>query len=410
MSIIRLSVMQEGVYAPDERGIIDDPERAFTTRAGKDGRGKGRMELTPRTRLADERSDLGTYLRRSLEVEAAALTDDRPLVVMVHGFQFDPAAAFFPPWHRKADNPHCRVFHFTGPEADPRNDLATQMKAHSTGWPLGLGMAAEDAGADGLAVAFGWDSAPGIFESLFGHVLNPYSVAYRRADEFAAWQLVALLEALVALRPRRRIDLFCHSLGSRVVVRALAKAADEDTPEGLRDRLNGVVEAIDRVLILAGAEYVKEAQLMMRRLNAGREGLLGQPKRFARTPAFYNIVSRENDVLDVLGENFGPRHPGSTQAIGHNGLEMRDPGWIDIQLDDPGVARWFRERGHSVTGDNETGVLTVADHWIHFTWPGNMAVYRAILRDRGAWEIADLKQEAPAEFDRVRLNRGSMAA
>lgn len=408
MSIIRLSLLEDGLYAPDRNGAItEDAQRPFSQARGEGRRGLGRMPPIPRGSFPGERHPLRRYLARSMEIEAAALPDaeaEGPLVILVHGFQFDPSKAYFaPPHHKKAGNPHARLYHFE------RHAPEVEMRHHSTGWPLGLGMRADDGGAAGLAVGFGWDSDPGILESFFRDGLNPYVVAYDFAEEHAAWQLVCLVEALERILrgrgSRRRIDLFCHSLGSRVVVRALAQAAAEDLRGSAFEGAARAIDAVDRVVILAGAERVLEAQLMMRRLNRGVSGTDRGAAVFPRIPAFYNIVSRENDVLDILGENFGPRARGSKQVIGHNGLEALDPAWIDIQLDDPDVAHWFRGRDYRVSGDNESSVFAVLDHWIHYTWPDNMRVYHDILRDRGAWEIGALKAEAPQLFDRRRLIR-----
>ena len=284
------------------------------------------------------------------------------------------------------------------------------MRHHSTGWPRGIGIVQDDGGANGLAIAFGWDSDPSPLGSLLKHGLNHYAVAYQRAED-AAWHLVAVLEQIVRLRPGRPIDLFCHSLGSRVVVRAIARAADRELPTGLKRRLYPIVEAIDRVIILAGAEKVMEAQLMMRRLHR----TLNEPEpetdlEYSNIPSFYNVVSRENDVLDHLGENFMPSSPGPKEVIGHNGLEANDPNWVDIQLDDDIVAAWFKNHANSyqVSGDNTSGLLTVWDHWIHYTWPDNMRVYKDILRDRRNWRVATLKQQKyrnKVVFDSLRVGR-----
>ena len=59
---------------------------------------------------------------------------------------------------------------------------------------------------------------------------------------------------------------------------------------------------------------------------------------YSKIPAFYNVVSRENDVLDHLEENFMPSSPGSKQVIGHNGLEANDPNWLDR------LCTWLRSR------------------------------------------------------------------
>ena len=366
------------------------------------------MGRIPRRVLPEEGHQLGKYLQVSLETEQADAPEGSsaaPLVVMVNGFQYDPSRAYFsPPHHPKADNPHCRIYHFN------QHDQDIEMRHHSTGWPLGLGMKERDGGDKGLAIGFGWDSDPSPMGSLLKHGLNHYTVAYQRAED-AAWYLVAVLDQIVRLRPERPIDLFCHSLGSRVVVRAIARAADRETPDELKPRLHAIVKAIDRVIILAGAEKVMEAQLMMKRLNRTSKEPDGETSpQFCEFPSFYNVVSRENDVLDHLGENFMPSSPGSKQVIGHNGLEANDPHWLDIQLDDDIVAAWFKKHknNYRVSGDNTSGLLTVWDHWIHYTWRENMRVYKDILRDRADWEISALKKKRYRNklvFDSLRIGR-----
>jgi hypothetical protein len=390
-------MLGDGIYAPDELGTID--YREFSMQRGKDHRGTGSMPLYSRGSLPEDDDPLSKYLSRSLEIEASALKKNQPVTVMIHGFQFDPAMTFIaPPHHHKADNPHARLYHFE------KHPLEVEMRHHSTSWPLGLGFEQDDGGRHGLCIAFGWYSNPGFFSSLFSHGLNFYAKAYNEA-ETAAWQLVCLLHVLTR-RLNRPVDLFCHSLGSRVVIRALAQAVQpEPNLAASGQALSHLIELTDRVILLAGAEKVLEAQLMMSRLNRWSNELGGM----VELPDFYNITSRENDVLDKLGENFGPAAAGSKQVIGHNGLEALDPSWVDIQLDAPEVAAWFRKRKYTVSGDNTSSVLAVLDHWIHYTWPDNMRVYRDILRARAKWKIADLKKQkvgGTEVFNQVRLMRG----
>ena len=400
MSIIRLSLLEDGLYAPDVDGAITY-SGAFSASRGAGRRGLGHIGKVERLKLPGRRHALGQYLERALEREnakAGKKPSQAPLVVLVNGFQYDPSrACFSPPHHPKADNPHCRIYHFE------EHDEDTEMRYHSTGWPRGLGIEDGDGGEKGLAIAFGWDSDPSPLGSLVKHWLNHYAVAYQRAED-AAWHLVAVLEQIVRLQPERPISFFCHSLGSRVVIRAIARAADGELPAELKSRLLPMLKTIDKVIILAGAEKVMEAQLMMRRLNrAFRNG-----DEVDKIPSFYNVVSRENDVLDHLGENFMPASPGSKQVIGHNGLEANDPNWLDIQLDDAVVAAWFKKRKFSVNGDNTSGLFTILDHWIHYTWRENMRVYKDILRNPLDWDITKLKTEREGGhlvFDSLRIGR-----
>ena len=210
--------------------------------------------------------------------------------------------------------------------------------------------------------------------------------------------LIAVIEVLANALPSHPINLPCHSLGSGVVIRTTAKMAkdpamvepapgDQDLtkPEPkYHPRRPDLLQRLNKILFLAGAEKVMEAQLMMERLNSF-DSLIDRPH-------FYNFVIREYDVLDKLGENFSPEALGSKQVTGHNGLEMIVPRWTDIQLDDPDTAAYFAEHGKvmgpqskrlipmQLNGDRR-GVLAVADHWIHYTWRHNMALYRQIIRE-----------------------------
>lgn len=379
MSIIRLSVLKDTPYAPDETGDI-------TLAPYNRRRRIGRLERLRPPALARARSDFRHYLDREIARAGQALAPSAPVVVMVHGFLFDPKTAVSAE-PRETDNPHGRLYHFVeGGERD-------EQRYHTSGWPLWLDFdEADETGASGLAVAFGWQSQPGFATSLIEHFQNFYARAYEYAGE-TAWVLVNLLHALtenerLAGRP---IDIFCHSLGSRVVLRALALAAKPGVPPDdavlPAQTARALLTRIDRIVILGGAEYVVEAQLARARLDA----LALDP-----APSVYNVVSRENDVLDLLGENFGPRTFGNSQVIGHNGLDItlpesagdRPAGWIDLQIDSLGLQNWMAGRDIAISGDRPGNVW---DRWYYYTHRGNMALYRRILRERPAWAIPALR-------------------
>lgn len=373
MAIIRLSVLKEAVFAPSTDGtlVLDDYRRR---------RRRGRMEDLPRPILASMSTDLAHYLREMVARHAGALPGDQPVTVMVNGFLFDPKQAVSP---RPADtdNPHSRLFHFV--DDDPREEI----RHHTASWPLGLGYGADDhTGTSGLAVAFGWHSLPGFASSLLSHGQNFYRRAYENAEK-AAWVLVNVLRILSHLLPNNEINLFCHSLGSRVVVRALAMIADPDN--GGQVNPVHLVGRLGRVVILGGSEYVVEGRLMLSRLLH-----LHAP---ARIPPVYNFVSRENDVLDKLAENFGPGTFGQSGVLGHNGLDtdQRYRHWIDLQIDSAALRQWMlNNKGFHISGDNPDSVW---DHWYYYTHRGNMAVYRDILRNPGAWDIEDLRAQRIAD-------------
>lgn len=388
MSIIRLSVLKDTPYAPNRRGEIEMLDYKRRRRVG-------RLEPLAAPHLAPARSDFRHYLGREVERAAADLPADQPVVVMVHGFLFDPKTAVSDN-PKDTDNPHGRVYHFTV------KDERHEQRHHTASWPVGLGFEEQDAGESGLAVAFGWQSQPGFATSLIEHFENFYARAYDNAGQ-SAWVLINLIHALAELMPGRRIDIFCHSLGSRVVLRALALAAkrpeddeaEEDDDSKLLDPAvaNDIIARIGRIVILGGAEYVVEAQLMRQRVD--RLGLDDPPQ-------VYNVVSRENDVLDKLAENFGPRTFGNSQVIGHNGLdiELDDDKrgvdhWIDLQIDRRALQDWMEDRHEITVSGDRPG--TMWDHWYYYTHRGNMALYTNILRQRDEWAIPALRERGVPE-------------
>lgn len=48
-----------------------------------------------------------------------------------------------------------------------------------------------------------------------------------------------------------------------------------------------------------------------------------------------------------------------------------------------------------MSGVHLTGLL---NHWHYFTAEGNMALFRAVVRDRAAWEIARLRRAGIPEW------------
>ena len=382
MSIIRLSLVKERLFAPTPLGTLEDlkydpdagAEHGFLEpNAYVEGGGGGRVRSAIR-----RRSQLDDYLENTIARVAPELPDAAPVTVMVNGFLFDPRVAVTCD-PKDTDNPHGRIFHFK------ERDESEEIRHHTTGWPLHLGFHESDDGEHGLAVAFGWYSQPGLATSLISHGQNFYARAYS-LGRAASWPLLRVLRALSSILTSqgRSIDIFCHSLGSVVVIRALAIAAKHRFP---------FLDSIGRVIVLGGSEYTGEAQLMYNRIaevgrRRGWNAHLG--------PQFYNIVSRENDVLDWFAENFGPKSFFSkTQVVGHNGLEARKGAerWIDLQIDGGDLTDWFRDNfGVRVSGDNPGEIW---DHWYYYTHRGNMELYRRILREREDWSIAALREHDP---------------
>lgn len=389
MSIVRVSALKGAVYGVEETGAFVHgayDRRRFVGQTEElkepDEAGGGLPAVEPGSEPmswqdADRRGfprENSTLMHLMTERMAPAVANlNGPVVLMVHGFLFDPRDTVGAK-PEDSDNAHSRLYHFIDGDRD------REIRHHTTSWPLHLGFGESDAdGADGLALGYCWHSRPGFASSLIDKFQNFYSRAYANA-EGASWNLLTVLHCMDRLLPEgRRVDLFCHSLGSRVIIRMLAHAAKH----GRRDLL----ARIDRVIILGGAEYVVEARLMLKRLHkAGATAHI----------QIYNIVSRENDVLDKLGENFGPMTFGNSNVIGHNGLDVEDPrslgpNWLDLQIDGRELQTWMQEKRQlTVTGDNPDSVW---DHWYYYTDRQNMELYRSILRHRDDWNIAALRAE-----------------
>lgn len=364
MSIVRLSAIKNTLYAPDADGMLD-------MRPYHHQRKTGVMETLPEPAWSGPKSDLRRYLSHELAMKAKNL-GNQPVLLMAHGFLFDPRQATSPN-PEDTDNPHSRLYHFKDGDQD------AEIRHHTSSWPLWMGFDPADmTGTSGLAVAFGWQSQPGFAASLIEHFQNFYSRAYDNGG-MAAWLFAVTIAELAELLPGKKLDILCHSLGSRVVIRALAMIG-KHRPE--------LLARLGQIIILGGAEYVVEAQLMIRRLHES-----GSPS----LPGIYNIVSRENDVLDKLGENFGPRTFGNTNVIGHNGLDVKNPGghWIDIQIDKKEMQDWMHKHHQiDVSGDRPGNVW---DHWYYYTYRDNMKLYRKILRERDAMSIEKLRKDGIPE-------------
>ncbi len=382
MSMIRLSLFKDHLFAPTSHGSLEDLD--YNPRKKER---HGRLEISshyrhtghPLSVAVNGTSDLDRYLAHKVAEVAANLSEKEPVTVMVNGFLFDPRQAVTRD-PKDTDNPHGRIFHFN-------DNVSEEVRHHTTSWPLRLGFQEHDRGEHGLAVAFGWYSQPGFASSLISHFENFYARAYDLAED-ASWPLLRVLRALSKLDALagKPIDIFCHSLGSVVVIRALATAAEHDLP---------LLRRIGRVIVLGGSEYCDEARTMY---SFVRDSLQRQGIDQDDEPCFYNIVSRENAVLDILAENFGPRgFFSNTQVIGHNGLKNSKHAerWIDLQIDGEDLTAWLREpHGLDISGDNPGEMW---DHWYYYTHRGNMDFYTRILRDRADWSVSVLRDSGCPE-------------
>jgi len=285
--------------------------------------------------LADGGALDATLARRLAETPATA-----PVVVLIHGYRFDPHAA-----RRPEDDPHRSLFAF---------EPATRgWKVRS--WPRGLGFAPGRKEA-GLCIGFGWPAMAPLLPSLAFERRTGFARVYDRAGAMGP-RLAELVARIQAAAPGRQVDLLAHSLGARVAIAALPHL--DDAPA--------------RILLLGAAEFDARA----------REALAAA--RGPRPPAIYNVTARANDAYDAAFETFAPRRGWGERALGL-GLADPPPFWVDLQLDRPEVAAWINARGIPLRPS-----ATRLCHWSFYTRPGAFEVYQAILRRHPGWDVASLR-------------------
>jgi hypothetical protein len=294
-------------------------------------------------RAADLERDLRRHLRR--------LPPKAPVVVMVHGYRFSPET----------------------PETDPHRSLFAFRPARTCrkvrSWPEGLGFADDD-GATGLAIGFGWLASEPHLPSLLATGRTGFARVYDRAGRLGA-RLAELVALLQRLAPGRPVDLLAHSLGARVALAALPH----------------LTRAPGRVVLLGAAEFDARA----------RESLAACPAPCP--PQVYNVTARANDLYDIAFESFAPRRGWGERAVGF-GLGAPSECWLDLQLDRAEATAFINARGIALT-------LPAARlcHWSFYTRPGAFAVYQAILRRSPGWDIASLRAAPGLAIQEPRWSR-----
>jgi hypothetical protein len=269
-----------------------------------------------------------------------------PVVVMVHGFQYDPRQPATP----GSDNPLETVYGI--PPTPPQHNL--------TWLPL-VGECTND-GAPGIdrAVAFTYPSESGTVE--FGNAgwSNLYQYAVFDQAPLAARALAAILDGLGSVTGDVRV--LAHSLGTRTTCQAVRL---------LRARMPA---ALKRIVMLDGAEFCVDAAASF--FGCGFDVL--------------NIVNRTDTVLRLGAEQmchpFRENNSLAACVIGFEGLGGNDR-WLDLQLDSDTLRSWLAA-GLAPDGeryaidpraDEESHPYAGLDHWACYTNDGNRALVRDLL-------------------------------
>ena len=197
---------------------------------------------------------------------------DGPIIVMIHGFKYQPG--------QKQHCPHRHILSLD-PEALPWR---------SPSWPRQLGFGVGNAG-EGLAIAFGWQARGALWQA-------------QERGRLAGRALADLLTRLKDQAPDRPIHILAHSLGVDPALEALTHTRP------------GVIR---RIVSITGACYRSRAE----------DALDSLPGRAAE---FINVTSRENDLFDFLFERAITPPRARDRAIGQG---LRAPNAVTIQLDCP---------------------------------------------------------------------------
>lgn len=214
--------------------------------------------------FADGRLHVDT---EALRLALDALAPDAVVVVLIHGYRFQPGNADLCP-HR----------HILSPDPQIKD-------GREISWPLHLGLD----GKQGLAIALGWPAGGSLWQAhrqaaAVGKALAEFATEFRR------------------IAPDRPLHVVAHSLGTRVALRGLALAVPGD---------------FGRLVLLSGAE----TRSMARHAMASPAGHLAE---------VVNVTSRENDLFDAAFEwllHFG-RHWSIGQGLGEPVSNWHDL-WLD---------------------------------------------------------------------------------
>lgn len=174
---------------------------------------------------------------QQIDAALGMITKDAPIVIMLHGFKYDP--------DDDARDPQRHIFALNPAQGAKR----------PASWPRRLRLQ----GNKGLAIGFGWHACGTIWQ------------AHHQASQ-AGHDLAQLISRLQAKDINRNIHIVAHSLGARVAVQALQYLAPN---------------TIGRVILIAAALFEKELQ----------DGLHCAAGRQAE---FINVRSRANTAFDLM--------------------------------------------------------------------------------------------------------------
>ncbi len=203
-------------------------------------------------------------------IRHAATHGTGPVIIMVHGFKYDPECA--------SCSPHETIF----------GRASSHDSAHIAQWPRPLGFSTEQPD-QGLGIAFGWRARGDLWSA-------------QRSAHSAGRHLARVITHLHKVAPQRPIHAITHSMGSEVVFKALHHLHPG---------------TLTRIIALSGASYTS-------RVCAAMQTPAGT------TAELFNITSRENDLFDFVYERLMAPPTPQDRAMGTG---VHAPNAVNIQLD-----------------------------------------------------------------------------
>ncbi len=268
-----------------------------------------------------------------------------PVVVMVHGYQFDPSKGI----DALPDSPFGTIYGLPPAVNACLSWLPLVGECDATGGSLAenaVGFCYKSDSGSGEFTRAGWD--------------NSYQYAVFDQAPLASRALASILAQLGTRAITLRV--LAHSLGTRTFSQAI----------GL---LRGQWPAnLDRAVLLDGAEFSVDAAANFAGCSFD----------------VINIANRTDQVLLAGGQKacHPMRQNNSLPArnIGFDGLGTIDR-WLDLQLDNPALVTWFAEN-HAPTDTSykvDAHALETShpfaqfDHWCCYTNEGNRSLVRDLL-------------------------------
>jgi pimeloyl-ACP methyl ester carboxylesterase len=228
--------------------------------------------------------DPAAPLAAALEDAAGDVAPGAPVVVLVHGYRYDPS--------RPKANPHASLYAI---QPDPR------LPRRQMSWLGALGFRGQPQDP-GLCIAVGWSARGRLAE------------AYERAAEVGA-ALSDLVSVVAEMLPGRPIKVMGHSLGARVALCCLDALRAPD---------------VAQVILLAPAEFTDTAHRV-----------LGNPA--ARAADILQISPVENWLFDRLLARALRRRG---MVLGQ--CAPYAPNWVSLSLDSDGELAQLAALGHQV--------------------------------------------------------------